>query len=330
MLAVRYYGIGDVRAEQIEQVRPEEGQALIKVIYGGICGSDLHIYRVGMFVEKVPETMGHEFVGEIVSAPAGSGLAAGDLVAGDPRVVCGQCAACLAGLSQSCASLGFIGEVRPGCFGEYVALEAEKLIKFSRKIDAKQAALAEPLAVAVHAARRIAAEKVDNALVVGAGPIGLLIAFLLKHEYHFAQIGVTDIDDYRLGLAEKAGADRTGKDIALLAGQYDVLIDAVGQPKVFHSMLESAKPAARIHVSAVYEHIPECDLNELVHKELALKGNNCYSFADLQEAVDILSAEKYDFSWLISRVLPAARAAEAFALLTAKEKQDMKILLDFS
>lgn len=329
MKAIRYYGIGDIRFEDIEPVQAESGQALLKTLYSGICGSDLHIYRTGMFMEYTPETMGHEFVGEVVTAPGGSGFQPGDMVTGDPRVVCGSCVACNADASQSCSTLGFIGEVRPGCFAEYVALEPEKLVKINKEVDPKQAAICEPLAVGVHAARSIAASGKKRALVAGAGPIGLLIAYLLKHYHNFEEVAVADIDDYRRTVACKIGVDHIVSDVAELTAEYPLLVDVVGVEKVFDMLVKNATPGSEIHVSAVYEKIPTIDVNTAVCKELKFVGNNCYKLADIEEAVQILESGKFDFSWLVSRILPAEQAAKGFELLNAPEKKDMKILLTF-
>lgn len=328
MKAVRFYGVGDVRVEDIEQVQPNARQALVKIIYGGVCGSDLHIYREGMFVEKIPETMGHEFIGRVVSVPAGSSLKKDDIVIGDPRVPCGVCQACRAGYGNRCASLGFIGEVSPGAFAEYLAIEPEKLIPLKKDVDTRQGALAEPLAVAVHACRNIAASHPEKALVAGAGPIGLLIASLLKKQYCLNKVAVADIDAMRLKKAISAGADETVLSIADTKGEYDCIVDAVGSPAVFSEALTAIAPGGSIYISAIYEKLPKFDVNCFVSNELTLKGNNAYHFEDLKEAAEIINCGKYDFSWLISRILPAEQAAEAFTLLTAKEKKDLKILID--
>ena len=328
MRAVRFFGVGDVRVEDIELTKPNEQQALVNVIYGGICGSDLHIYREGMFVAKIPETMGHEFIGRVISAPYGSSLQKGDIVIGDPRVPCEKCPACQAGDYHRCAALGFIGEVSPGAFAEYLAIKPEKLIPMKNDIDMRQGALAEPLAVAVHACRSIISSKPKGVLVAGAGPIGLLIALLLKKQYRLPKIAVADIDEYRLQKAVLAGADETVRSIANTAGEYDCIVDAVGSPNVLNAALTAVSPGGSIYILAIYEKLPVFDINLVVGNELTLKGNNAYSFKDLQEAADIINCGNYDFSWLISRVLPVEQASEAFALLTAKEKKDLKILID--
>jgi len=330
MLAVRFHGIKDVRCEDIEQVKAAPDQVLLDVIYGGICGSDLHIYREGMFVAKIPETMGHEFIGRVESAPKGSGFEPGDLVVGDPRVPCGVCPACERQETHRCAALGFIGEVSPGGFAEYLAIKPEKLIKLQPEVNPKQGVLAEPLAVALHACHNIAAGNHERALVLGAGPIGLLIAYLLKKHCGLGHVSITDIDELRLQQGQHTGADELLYNIAGSTASYDCLVDTVGVQNVLNTALAACAPGGSLYISAIYEQMPLCDLNLLVGGELQLKGNNAYSFEDLQEAAQLLNSGVYDFSWLISDILSATRAAEAFMRLTAPQKRDLKILLDFS
>ena len=329
MKAVRNYGIRDVRFEEIEQVIPNPEEALIKVDYAGICGSDLHIYREGMFVEELPQTMGHEFVGHVVSAPEGSGFAAGDPVTGDPRIVCGKCRACQDGATPRCENLVFIGEARPGCFAEYVALPPEKLILLKEPADLKQAALIEPLAVAVHACKRMDAREDENALVVGGGPIGLLIAAILNGVYHLKNVAVADIDEYRQSVAKAAGLTRVGADLTAFAPEADIIVDAAGSGRALDLMIQHAKHGSRIYISAIYEKLPAVDLNTAVSKEMKLVGSNNYDRADLEEAAKLITEEGMDLSWIISSVLAPEQAAEGFERLAGTVKRDMKILFKF-
>ncbi len=329
MKAIRYYGINDVRFENIDPIAKQPGQALVRILYGGICGSDLHIYRAGMFMDHIPETMGHEFVGEIVEAPEGCGLQAGDMVTGDPRVICGTCPACEAKRTQSCYNLGFIGEVSPGCFAEFLSIAPQKLIKIAQTVDPKQAALAEPLAVAVHSVHSIAASGLKKALVAGAGPIGLLISYLLKEYAGFTEVAVADIDEYRRSIASKIGIAKVVSDVAELIEEFPLVVDVVGVEKVLDLLIKNARPGTEIHISAIYEKTPVVDVNTAVSRELRIFGDNCYAFPDLEKAVSLLESGKYDFSWLVSRILPAERAAEGFELLVSPIKKDMKILFTF-
>lgn len=328
MLAVRFHGIGDVRAEKVPPITYTPEQALIKVLYGGVCGSDLHIYREGMFIEHTPEIMGHEFCGRIITAPPHSGLREGDLVVGDPRVACGDCPACRDKKANRCDKLGFIGEVRPGCFAQLLALEPEKLLVLGHDTDPRQAALAEPLAVAVHACRNMNAAPDEQALILGAGPIGLLIAWLLKREYKLSRVCIADVDDYRLSFAPETGADEAGPDLSSFAPYSDLLIDAAGSVPALAKLVEQGKHGARLHISAIYEREPAFDLNLLVAKEMSIVGNNNYDRRDLEEAARLIE-NGADLSWLISRIVPADEAADVFAGLAAPQKRDMKVLLDF-
>lgn len=329
MKAVKFYGVGDVRTVDTQMVIPEKNQALIQIYYGGICGSDLHIYREGMFVERLEETIGHEFVGRISSAPVGSGLNEGDLVVGDPRVPCQRCQACLEGDSHRCASLGFIGEVRPGCFAQYLALDPEKLIVLPSDTDLKQAALSEPLAVAVHACKSIIQVNPKCVLVVGAGPIGLLITYLLKNQHKVAQVTVADMDKFRRERAAFAGADQAVADISVTGGKFDCAVDAVGVQGALQSAIRATRPGGSIFISAIYEKLPVVDINYLVSNEQKIYGNNAYSFVDLQEAARLIGEKRLVLDWLVTSVLPADQADQAFRLLTAGEKTALKILLDF-
>ena len=128
MKALRWYGIHDVRTEEIDKPFPPEGEVLVRVLYAGICGSDLHIYNKGMFIQNVPETMGHEFCGVVEEADSESGFSAGDLVIANPMVPCGVCDSCRRGSYNTCEALGFIGEVRQGCFAKYISLPPDRLI----------------------------------------------------------------------------------------------------------------------------------------------------------------------------------------------------------
>ena len=160
MKAARYYGIQDVRFETVEKPACGPTDALIQVSYAGICGSDLHIYNKGMFIQNIPETMGHEFVGVIRQVgDQVKGFAPGDVVIANPMVPCMHCPSCQAGSYNTCEGLGFIGEVRQGCFAEYIAMDQETLIKVPPQADQEKIALSEPLAVALNICDRAQADK---------------------------------------------------------------------------------------------------------------------------------------------------------------------------
>ena len=182
MKAVRLHDALDLRVEEVETPPPPPpGHVNLKVRAAGICGSDLHNFRTGQWISRRPSTAGHEFCGEVIAVGDGvADLKAGDYVSADSRVWCGTCLACLSGRPHVCESLGFVGEVCDGGFAEVVQLPARLLVRHDRSLAPRVAAMAEPLAVALHAVRRLALPAGEPILVMGCGTIGGLSALLLS------------------------------------------------------------------------------------------------------------------------------------------------------
>lgn len=326
MLTARYYGIGQVRTEDIPTPGCGSGQALVKVAYAGICGSDLHIYRKGMFVTSIPETMGHEFSG--VVEQVGEGVAEvrpGDHVVGDPRVTCGVCEWCRRGAFSLCPGLGFIGEVAPGCFAGYLALDAKKLIKIPRELDLRRAALVEPLAVALHIAGQGKFSAADHLGIVGAGPIGLL-TLIVARAMRAARVTVIDVAPGRLELAGRLGAATLTTFPEDAAEAPDVIVEAVGLEATLAGAVRWLRPQGRLVMAGLYEDKVTLDPNDIVVKELELAGVSAYETADLHKAVKLLADGEVDVDPLISHVLPLESAAAGFTLLTGEDKSACKIL----
>ncbi|WP_292133871.1 alcohol dehydrogenase catalytic domain-containing protein, partial [Mesorhizobium sp.] len=184
MKAARLYGPGDLRVEDIAPPGvPGAGWVKLRVDAAGICGSDLHNFRTGRWISRSPSTAGHELTGTVTAIGAGvDAFAVGDRVVADSRFWCGDCAQCHGGRRQLCASLGFVGEVCDGGFAEQAVLPARLLHIIDAGLDERVAAMAEPLAVALHAVRRLP-KTAGSVLVVGCGPIGGLAALLLSRTF---------------------------------------------------------------------------------------------------------------------------------------------------
>jgi 2-desacetyl-2-hydroxyethyl bacteriochlorophyllide A dehydrogenase len=327
LLAVRYYGIRQVRVENIPKPECGPGQALVKVAYAGICGSDLHIFRKGMFVTSIPETMGHEFSGVVEQVGEGvTKVSPGDHVVGDPRVSCGNCQWCREGSYNLCPGLGFIGEVAPGCFAEYLVLDAKKLLKIPTTIELRRAALVEPLAVALHIAGRGRFSEVEHLGVVGAGPIGLLTVIAAKI-MSVKRVTVIDISPDRLDLAGRLGAAALNSFPAGLEDAPDVVVEAVGLEATLAGALGWLKPQGRLVMAGLYEEKVILDPNDIVVKELDLAGVDAYETGDLQKAIELLAEGLPDVDLVITHVLPFESAASAFTLLTSTDHKACKILL---
>lgn len=328
MLAVRYHGFQKVITEDVPRPACGPDEALVKVAYAGICGSDLHIYRKGMFVNSTPIIMGHEFSGLV--AEVGSkvhNVQPGDQVIGDPRVSCGVCSYCQDGRPNLCPGLGFIGEVRPGCFAEYLVMKSEMLLAVPGTVDLKQAALVEPLAVALHIAHRGGFAENKTLGIVGAGPIGLLTLIVAKQVFNMHSVHVLDLSDQRLEQARKFGANQAFNLFVDDSSLVDIVVEAVGMEPTLNGAMQWVKPGGRLVMAGIYEKEVQIDPNEIVNKELNLAGVNTYSRADLERAIELVASGQVDVAPLVSHVLAADEAPQAFEMLTGGDAGALKILI---
>ncbi|KAF2998450.1 hypothetical protein E8E13_001089 [Curvularia kusanoi] len=195
MKAAQYFNTKDIRVVDVPSPSPAAHEALIAIEWSGICGSDIHEYLHGpmsippperphpLTKESIPITMGHEFVGRVVSAPADSGLKPGTPVVVDPRIFCRSCSRCRVGHTHGCVSLGFKGiSGSGGGFAERVAVDARLCCVLPEDVDLSLAALVEPLAVAWHAVATTGLGDWGNksVLIVGGGPVGVAVAIVLR------------------------------------------------------------------------------------------------------------------------------------------------------
>jgi len=328
LLAARFYGIGDIRVEDIPAPIFGPKEALVKISYAGICGSDLHIFRKGMFIKSIPITMGHEFSGviEVVGSKVVD-LSPGDHVIGDPRVSCNRCKWCREGSYNLCPELGFIGEVSPGCFAEYIVMNTQKLFKIPPSIDLKEAALVEPLAVAVHIIQNSNLSCNKRMGIVGAGPIGILT--LLIAQSFTKNITVIDISSFRLEKAEILGASKVIKNFPTSSSErVEVVVEAAGRVETLNKSIEWLNSKGKLIMAGIYENnIQIDDPNSILSKELNLIGINAYSTEDIKRAIKLISNKRFKLNEIITDILPLSDAIKGFELLTSSKKESIKVLL---
>jgi len=294
MKAVRLYDKLDLRVEEIASPPPPPpGFVNLKVRAAGICGSDLHNYRTGQWISRSPSTAGHEFCGRVTAV--GEGVTAfnpGDLVAVDSRVWCGACEACKSGRSNICEKLGFVGEVCDGGFADEAQIEAKLLIHHDPSLSARAAAMAEPLAVALHSVRKLAAPAGEPVLVIGCGTIGGLCALLLS-KMHDGPLLLADLNSQRLESMERVtggkGVKVSPESIlaALPEKKLRYAIHATASVKALESGLNVLAGGGSFALVGITHGKIELDPNILVEREIALIG--CHAFADeLPDAVAML------------------------------------------
>src|SRR5213593_4233298 len=236
-----------------EAPKPSIGlnDVLIRIDRTGICGTDLHIYKWDDWARRtipVPMVVGHEFVGEIVAVGSNvSDFHPGQIVSGEGHVVCGRCRNCLAGRRHLCADTKGIGVNRPGAFAEYLALPMTNVWVHHHGIDRDIASIFDPFGNAVHTALSFPVLG-EDVLITGAGPIGIMAAAIVRHA-GARFVVITDVNDYRLGLAKKMGATvalnvKQGnlcdvqKQLDMKEG-FDVGLEMSGNPAAFSDMIEA-------------------------------------------------------------------------------------------
>jgi threonine 3-dehydrogenase len=257
---------------------------LIKVRRTGICGTDLHIYKWDAWAQKtipVPMIVGHEFVGEIIEVGSNvNDFFPGEIVSGEGHVVCGRCRNCLAGRRHLCAHTSGIGVNRPGAFAEYLALPMTNVWHHRPGIDEDVAAIFDPLGNAVHTALSFDVLG-EDVLITGAGPIGCMAAAVVKHA-GARFVVVTDINDSRLEIARKLGADVTvnvsnrriadvQKELGMQEG-FDVGLEMSGSPAAFREMIDNMCHGGKIAMLGIPSEEIAIDWNKVVFNMLTIKG----------------------------------------------------------
>lgn len=265
---------------------PEVGinDVLIKVRKTGICGTDLHIYNWDSWAQKtipVPMVVGHEFVGEVVSTGENvSGFQPGDIVSAEGHVVCGRCRNCLAGRRHLCKDTSGIGVNRTGAFAEYISVPMTNVWLHSPGVDEEVASIFDPFGNAVHTALSFDLLG-EDVLITGAGPIGVMAVAIAKHA-GARHVVITDVNEYRLDLARKMGADvalNVSKgDLGAVTDQlglkegFDVGLEMSGNPSAFHSMIGAMCHGGKIAMLGIPGEPMAIDWNKVIFSMLTIKG----------------------------------------------------------
>jgi len=335
MKAARLYAAGDLRVEEIGLPGAiEPGWVRLRVTAAGICGSDLHNFRTGQWISRSPSVAGHEFAGVVTELGEDvADLAVGDTVVADSRFWCGTCPACRSGRHNVCVNLGFVGEVCDGGFAEETVLPARLLVKHEPSLSPSIAAMAEPLAVALHAVRKLAVPAGEPVLVIGCGPIGGLAALLLSR-LHGGPVLVADRNLSRAALvAEVTGAamvelDAGAIQTALGDGVLRYALDATGNIAVLKTVLDLLGGGGALALVGITHGSVDLDPNLLVEREIALIG--CHAFAgELPEAVAMLPDLSDALARLIDCEISVEQVPDAYQRLLGGAVTGLKTIIRF-
>ena len=345
MKAAVYHGPNKLEVTDVPEPEPSAGTVKVKVGFNGICGTDLHEYYAGpIFIptephpltgRALPLTIGHEFSGTVTDVgPGVTDFAAGDRVAIEPIYRCGRCAPCRAGNYNICQQIGFHGLMSDGGMAEYTVVPTNMLHRLPDNVSLELGALVEPMSVAYHAATLGDVGAGDTAVIFGAGPIGIGLWFALRGK-GLESVFVVEPSATRRAAIEALGAttlDPAAVDVPAVIAEHtdgrraDAAYDAAGAtPAVGAAMASVGARKPTISV-AIYEKPLTTPLLNLVMNESRIQGSLCYTFADFEAVIDLMSRGMYDTTGWVTPISIDDVIDEGFEALHAGTK--MKVLID--
>ena len=333
---------GNHRGLSLEDVpEPEFGinDVKVRVLLTGICGTDVHIYEWDDWAKNtipVPMVIGHEFVGEIVAVGSNvSDFHPGELVSGEGHVTCGRCRNCLAGRRHLCAHTRGVGVNRPGAFAEYIVLPMSNIWRHSPQLKLEIAAIFDPFGNAVHTALSFPVLG-EDVLITGAGPIGIMAAAVVRHA-GARHIVISDVNPYRLSLAEKLGVtvavnpqsssfQEVQKKLGMQEG-FDVGLEMSGNPAAFRDMLQNMSPGAKIAMLGIPASEMAIDWHQVIFSMLTIKGIYGREMYETWYKMTIMLEGGLDISPVITHQFPFAEYEKGFAVM--RSGNCGKVLLDW-
>jgi 2-desacetyl-2-hydroxyethyl bacteriochlorophyllide A dehydrogenase len=338
-LAVRsavYTGARTFQVRTANRPEPEAGHVQIEVAYTGLCGTDLHIFHGDMDARvHLPAVIGHEMSGRVAAiAPDVDGWSIGDAVTVMPLQWCGSCPACTAGHPHICHRLVFLGIDADGAMQQFWSVPAAVLVALPAGLALRDAALVEPTAVAVHDVRRAQVRAGEHTVVVGGGPVGILIALVAQQDG--ADVVVVEPDEHRRGVAAGVGLatlDPAAVDVVQWVADWTssagaaVAFEVSGAAAGVTTAVDVLATRGRLCLVAIHSVPREVNLHRFFWRELTLVAARLYERADFERAVELVASGAVPADALISQVVPLSQVGDAFATIEAGGRV-VKILVD--
>lgn len=357
MRAARYYGPGDVRVEEVPEPQVKQGQVKLKLAWCGICGSDLHAYHAPLpastcptkdephYVtgETLPITLGHEFSGTVVEVGPGvdpNKFKKGQKVVVEPLLSCKEksCGPCAGGYRNACPHVSFLGIAGwGGGLSEYISVDQDLIYPLPDHISLEVGAMVEPLSVAWHAVKRSAFKPRDKCLIMGSGPIGLMVLKVLQAR-GASWIGVSEPSTQRRKMAQEHKASQVfnPRTEDVVAGAFkatnnqgaDVVFDCAGIQASLDLAIKAVRPRGNIMDIALWDDPATIHMNNILFKEISLTGIIGYDRVH-QEVVDALREGKFEgLEKLITRKISLDEVVEkGIKALMAEKDTQIKILV---
>ncbi|MCL2811152.1 MAG: alcohol dehydrogenase catalytic domain-containing protein [Clostridia bacterium] len=329
---------GVIEFREVPTPEPKAGEVLVKIEKIGICGSDIHVFHGQHPFTKYPITQGHEVSGQVAALGAGvEKVRVGQKVTIEPQVVCGKCYLCRHGRYNLCEELKVMGFQTTGTASTYFAVDQSKVTLLPDSMTFEQGAMIEPLAVGVHAIRQAGDVSGQRVAVLGAGPIGNLVAQCAKG-LGAASVMITDISDFRLNLAKKCGIDfcvntrqsDLGQALTDCFGpdRADVIYDCAGNDITMGQAIRHARKGSVIILVAVFAGMATIDLAVANDHELAIKSSMMYRHDDYVDAIALAAEGKVKLDPLMSKTFSFGDYLQAYQYIDANREATMKVFVD--
>ncbi|HWR10729.1 MAG TPA: alcohol dehydrogenase catalytic domain-containing protein [Rectinemataceae bacterium] len=332
-----------MRVGECEKPLRKKGEVLLKLLYGGLCGSDIGTYKGTFIYASYPRIPGHEFSARIEELDEDDekkyGLRRGMIVTASPYFNCGHCFSCDKGFSNCCMYNETMGAQRDGAFREYIVMPAAHVFD-GKGLSAVTLAMVEPFCISYHAMQKANLKKGDRVLVLGGGPIGMLA--LLTARLFGAEVTVADVVEQKLWKAVESGAKNTiqmGRDVfaekvkEFTGGDgFDVCVEAAGAPEAFIHAIDAATFHGRVVVVGVSSRNVDLTYSYIQKKELTVCGSRNAMKSDFVSLIDMLKLNKEiekSVSSLITAELPFEDAELAFRKNTDPTRCNIKTMLRF-
>jgi L-iditol 2-dehydrogenase len=328
---------GRIEFRELPPPVPATGQVLVRMKRIGVCGSDIHVYHGKHPYTSYPIVQGHEVSGVVEKVgPEVLGFSLGDPVTFQPQVTCGTCYPCLHGAYHICDALKVMGFQTDGAAQELFAVDAAKVLHLPKGMSLEHGAMMEPLAVAVHALSRGGGAAGKKVVVLGAGPIGNLVAQAAKGS-GAADVLLCDLSDYRLELAARCGlplgVNPTKADLGQEVrrrfgeGKADLILECVGGQKTIEAAVAVARKGTDVVVVGVYGDKPVVDMGLVQDRELRLIGTLMYQEPDWKEAIALVEARKVSLEPLVTDRYTFDRYLDAYEYIDANREKAMKVMI---
>lgn len=311
---------------------------MVKIMRIGVCGSDIHVYHGKHPFTSYPVTQGHEVSGEICAL--GSKIhtcRVGQKVTIEPQEVCGKCYSCRHGKYNLCEDLKVMGFQTTGTASEFFKVDASKITVLPDRMSYDEGAMIEPLAVAVHAVRQVGNITGQSVVVIGAGPIGNLVAQSAKG-MGASKVLVTDISDYRLQIAKECGADACVNTLhndfnqAMLdtfgPDKADIIYDCAGNDSTMGQAIANARKGSTIVLVAVFANKANIDLAVLNDHELNLKSTMMYRHEDYIDAIRLVDEKKVTLKPLMTKHFSFRDYQKAYEFIDENYEKTLKVIIN--